>query len=296
VAGLLLVFRSGQVQSIDLDTDTLGSYLSYPSGIQGIQRTLVIDNVVYGTDAANDAVLKIDTATVTTSTVAVHDFPRELAYDGTDIYVGSATTADLSIINESTFTVTTSANTTGVPVSVTWLNPYVWFVSNDRYVRAYDPTTNSIASSMQLPVGSFATRITNDGEYLYAASDSTNRLHKIDPSTLTSVADIAIAAVPQSPIVSGSDLFIGGLNANTVQRVDLTTFSTTATITGFNAPIALAATPGMLYVANQLVNTVHRVDLSTNAIAASITGIPGRALAYVPPTPTAGWVVGSVGW
>jgi hypothetical protein len=292
----LLVFRSAQVQSIDLNTDTLLPYAFYPSGIQGIQRTLVIDNVVYGTDSGNDAVLKIDTATTTTSVVAVHDFPQELAYDGTDIYVGSATTADLSIIDEATFTATTSANTTSVPVSVTWLDPYVWFVSNSRFVRAYDPTTDTIAASLQLPVGSFARRITTDGEYLYVASDSTNRLHKVDPATLTSVADIAIAAVPQSLIVSGSDLFIAALNANTVQRVDLTTFSTTATITGFNAPNALAVTPGMLYVANQLVNTVHRVDLSTNAIAASITGIPGRALAYVPPTPTAGWVVGSVGW
>jgi len=201
------------------------------------------------------------------------------------VFVGSSSATQLKItaIDIDTFTATTSAALGAQPESVAWLDPYVWFVSGDRNVRSYNPNTDSIVSTLQLPVNTEARVILAHDGYLYVGAGSTNKLHKIDPSGPTSVANVSVGSLPTDMIVAADDLYVANLNSNTVSRIDLDTFTISTTIAGFDAPTRLATNGQMLWVTNVLDNSVARVDLSGSTISATIA-MPGtpRAMAYVP--------------
>jgi YVTN family beta-propeller protein len=296
VAGRVFVTVGSTIYVID-DSDNLEVYGFLPGAVQGAQFAKFIQDEVYFTASGTDRVFKLDPYTGADATLVVNDFPASITSNDTTVFVGSGSGTELKItaIDISTFTATISASLGAQPASVAWLDPYVWFVSNDRNVRSYDPSSDSVISTLQLPVSTEAQVVTAHDGYLYVASTVTNKVHKIDPAGPTSVANVSAGSLPRDLVVADGDLFVANLNSDTVTRIDLASFTVTATITGFNQPLRLTTSGQMLWVTNIGNNSVARVDLSGNTISATIAmlGTP-RAMAYVPDRALSGIFVGAV--
>lgn len=279
------------------DADNVEVFGFLPGDVNAAQWAKFIQGEVYFTSSGRDRVYKLNPYTAADSTVVVNDFPASLTANDTTVFAGTGSGTELKItaIDIDTFTATTSAALGAQPESVAWLDPYVWFVSSDRNVRSYDPNTDSIVSTLQLPVNTEARVILAHDGYLYVGAGNTNKLHKIDPSGPTSVANLSVGSLPTDMIVAGDDLYVANLNSDTVSRINLISFTVSATITGFSGPARLATDDMMLWATNTGGNSVARVDLSGSTISATIA-MPStpRAMAYVPDRATTGIFVGAV--
>jgi YVTN family beta-propeller protein len=294
--GQVFVTVGSTIYVID-DSDNLEVYGFLPGAVQGAQWAKFIQDEVYFTSSGRDRVFKLDPYTAADATLVVNDFPVSITSNDTTVFVGSSSGTELKItaIDISTFTATISASLGAQPAGVAWLDPYVWFVSNDRNVRSYDPSSNVVISTLVLPVTTDARAITAHDGYLYVASRVTNKVHKIDPAGPTSVANVSVGSEPRDLVVADGDLFVANTSSDTVTRIDLASFTVTATITGFNEPTRFASSEQMLWVSNIGNNSVARVDLSGDTISATIAmgGTP-RAMAYVPDRALSGIFVGAV--
>lgn len=294
--GQVLVTIGSSIYTIDTD-DNVSLLATMPSPLQGASWARFVGSHAYFTDSDTDRLLKFDPYTSDTAVLTSNDFPQSITANDDDLFLGSGSPTDLKItrVDRAAFTATTSASLAGQPASIAWLDPYVWFVSFDRNVRAYDPVTDAVVSTLQLPVNTEARVILAHDGYLYVGAQNTDKVHKIDPSGSTSVANVSVGSTPSDMIVAADDLYVANLNSDTVSRIDLSSFTVSATITGFSTPARLATNDAMLWATNTGGNSVARVDLSGSTISATIA-MPGtpRAMAYVPDRATTGIFVGAV--
>ncbi len=142
------------------------------------------------------------------------------------------------------------------------------------------------------------------GDELFVAADVTPRLERIDTITMSSVATYTLTNPPEDVITDGTDLFFG--SGNNLLRWSPSSGSTAEQIATTYNHAALTYLDGDLYsVGTGTVTNVGEMTYATTSPLTQVTtAAPVGRLGFdvaawsqaVPPTPTAGWVVGSVGW
>jgi YVTN family beta-propeller protein len=114
--------------------------------------------------------------------------------------------------------------------------------------------------------------------YGMAADDSAVWVHngaggdvlRIDPTTNSRVADIAVGSGPGGVAIGDGSVWVANSQDHTVSRIDPTTNKVVATIKLGGAVNALAVSTGALWAADSSDSAVARIDPTTNKVVATI--------------------------
>jgi YVTN family beta-propeller protein len=133
-----------------------------------------------------------------------------------------------------------------------------------------DVATNSQTSA--IPLGSTPTSVvlSQDGQWLYAASGS--QLLKISTTTLA-VTPFAVFNNPSRAVVTPDGTRVYEVSTTTIEVVDTTTGATSTIIPGFTNGNSIIVSPDgkTVYVGSLQDNTITVLDTATNSVTTTIT-------------------------
>jgi virginiamycin B lyase len=104
---------------------------------------------------------------------------------------------------------------------------------------------------------------------VWAVSDATSTLMRIDPATNRIVKEIKIAPGGDAAAGDGA-VWLSNPNEDTVSRIDPRTNTVSATIHVGRRPAGVAVSPDAVWVANAYVPSVSRIDPATDRVVATI--------------------------
>ncbi|WP_434565165.1 DKNYY domain-containing protein [Thermoanaerobacterium thermosaccharolyticum] len=133
----------------------------------------------------NNKIYQLDpnTFTVIRSFSTPGTYPRGLAWDGTNIWSGDASSNKIYKINPSDGTVLSSFSFSN-PYGIAWDGTYLWVTTTaDNKIYKLDPNSGTVLSSFTGPTTNFSMPIAHDQQNLYIYDGSA--FYKIDPTTGT---------------------------------------------------------------------------------------------------------------
>jgi len=288
---------------IDADTMVRSSVFSYPLGSPQVQqgiRPITDGTYVYACASNTDVVYSVEIDTDTFLRTTVGDNPRMMADDGTTLWVANLNDNDVSRVTKSTMTRGTDEAIVNSG-TLLWIDPYLWVFeagASSATYRVYDPTTDTVIQTKTIVS---ALSDINDAAYydghVYVPVRFDDNLYKINTTTFTTATSAALLNCAR--VVSVGD-WLYAITDGDVVKIDPTDLSTVDTLSGSYNQLTTNGYDLLWTVDN--VNNLVKIDLDTftvdssSAIGQTPTGIVYAAAPFVPPTPTAGWVVGSVGW
>ncbi len=224
----------------------------------------------------------IDTATNTIlATVATGFIPVGIGVTpgGTTGYVGNNASATVSVVDLTTYTVTTTLSS--LPLSAIAITPNgasVWIALGSlsgASIAILDTATNTITTSFATGQGlNGAARMvfTKNGATAYVVN-SNNTVSVIDTATLTTIAVVPVGPLPFSIALSPDEAFAGvaNLTGNSVSIIDTATNTVIATVPVGAFPRDLAFTPDglSLWVTNFNSNSISVIDTATWAVTST---------------------------
>lgn len=151
------------------------------------------------------------------------------------------------------------------------------------------PPAGKVVATIEIPQGEGGFAV-GEGA-VWAMSDDASTLMRIDPTTNSIVARIAVE--PGGEVAAGGGaVWVSHRASNTVSRIDPKTDEVTATIPVGPKPDVVATSPGAVWVANAAGQSVSRIDPTTNKVVATIRIAPRGWL--LSPHMGVGWGGGAV--
>jgi len=290
---------------IDADTMVRSSVFSYPSGTPTVQqgiRPIADDTHVYALDGNFDTLFGLEIATDTFSRVTVGDQPLMVVDDGTTLWTANNVDNDVSRVDRTTFVRGTDEAIVNSG-TLLWVDPYLWVFdagASSASFRVYDPATDTIVhtGTIVAAISDINDAVYYDG-HVYVPVRFNDRIYKIDATTYATVSSVAFGEGNRIVEVDGF-LYVATTSGGNrdITKLDPSDLSTVSTLVGTYAGLT-----------HDYVDTIWtssstdlvKVDLSTFTVSATTAIGSAGSFVYgggppVPPTPTAGWVVGSVGW
>lgn len=184
------------------------------------------------------------------------------------------------------------------PVAIASDGTTVWLFTATGTVERIDPTTNTVAASVQVPSATNALQaMAGNASGLWITDWDANLLIRLDPQTLKTIARIPVGPQPKGILLAGNSVWIANTDGGTVDRVDPATNRIAATVTvgppGTSGPNWFAQGFSSIWVDVPDNGTVARIDPATASLQASIPAIgasdPCGGLAV---TSDAIWVAG----
>jgi YVTN family beta-propeller protein len=129
------------------------------------------------------------------------------------------------------------------------------------------PRAGKVVAEIPVPPGGGA--ITAGEGAVWAVSDATSTLMRIDPVTNRVVKEIKIDSVGDAVAGHGA-VWLSHPDEDTVSRIDARTTKVSATIHVGWRPAGVAISPDAVWVANAYVPSVSRIDPATNRVVATI--------------------------
>ncbi|HHV74982.1 MAG TPA: hypothetical protein GXX41_10175 [Thermoanaerobacterium sp.] len=139
--------------------------------------------VLYVLGYQNNKIYKLDpnTFTVISSFSTPGTYPRGLAWDGTNIWIGDINSNKIYKISPSDRTVISSFSFSK-PYGIAWDGSYLWVTTTvDNKIYKVDPNSGTILSSFTGPTTNYSIPVAHDKQNLYINDSST--FYKIDPAT-----------------------------------------------------------------------------------------------------------------
>ncbi|MFK7919550.1 MAG: DUF5074 domain-containing protein [Ilumatobacter sp.] len=196
----------------------------------------------------------------------VSDFPTAIAFDGTHMYVASAS-GNVSVIDPTTNAVIGDAIPVGdFPRMIAYDGTHLYVGNEDSdNVTVIDPATKAVVGP---PIGlSDSPRgIAFDGTNIYVTLSTGVAI--IDPTTKTvsnAGSPIAVGNSPLGMAYDGTYLYVVNTSDDTVSVVDPSTETEIDTIAVGDAPLAIAYDGTYLYVTNSDDNNVSVIDPATRS-------------------------------
>ncbi len=267
----------------------LNSTLAFAAGEDNIKPIFSDGTYLYaGLQTSPGKIVKVDLATFTKVSTLTLDTGENIvlsfASDGTYLYVGLQTSPGKivkinlsSFIKESTLTLAAGENTVNTLSSDgTYL--YAGLTTTPAKVVKIDLSTFIKDSTLSLASGNNVNFIFTDGIDLYAAIGSTASISKINISTFTETAILAIALQPKVLVSGINSLFSDGLylysiafdsNSCYCTKIDLNTF-TEIQYVDVGLTNALFSDGTYLYIGSNTTNGITKLDLITFKILSSI--------------------------
>lgn len=249
---------------------------------------LVSDGVNIWAAADGSGVVKIDTVTNTPSTIAVGMAVKDLAFDGTQLWLvgvsGSNGVVKKFDLNSETASDFIDLGASRVPTSVLYDGEDLWISErvNDR-VSKLDLATQTVGTPIttaQDPVS-----LAFDGDSIWVAAFFSGELQKINRSNNT-ISTVLFILRPWDMVYDGQHVWVSTVSndfdGNTVRKIDPTTNATVKTIIVNSFPESLAFDGTDLWVAAGPVGVsglMWKINVGEEAIEA--TGATPSTIAHL---------------
>jgi YVTN family beta-propeller protein len=240
----------------------------------------------YVTNAQNNTVLAIDTATKTVvATVPVGSVPVGVAVtpDGAFAYVANLLSAAVSVIDTATNTVVNAVGVGNEPseLAITPDGAFVYVTNlGSGTVSVIATATNTVVATIPVGSGPLGVAITPDGAFAYVANISGNTVSVIATATNTVVSTISGLIGPYLVAITpdGALAYVTGSGSGSVSVIAVATNTLVASIPVENGPRGIAITPDgeFAYVTNEISKaspsngSVSVISTATKTVVATI--------------------------
>lgn len=149
----------------------------------------------------------------------------------------------------------------------------IYVADNQRnLLLVLETRTQTVVSSIAVPVGPWGVAASPDGTRIYVASLEANVVSVLDSSTLSVIATIAVGARPANIAVAadGATAYVTNNGSDTVSVVNLVTNEVISTIPVGSQPWGLAADSSHVFVANYGSASVSVIDRANDAVVATV--------------------------
>ncbi len=281
------------VDTITLPLGTLGRFSPHGVAVHPHGTRVCVVNA--SSPASNVSV--IDTATNRVTNIfglGANALTIAVLPDGSKAYVPSKSDNTLSVIDTATNTVTNTIAVGNEPFSVAVHPADTAVYTADEglilcspgcvtfpaSVLVIDPATNTVVTTIPVPLATIGIAVHPDGSKVYASRDSNpGEVAVIDTATNTVTTTITVGNGTRSLAVhpDGSRVYTTNGGDGTVSVIDTTTNTVIATVTvtaavSSNDPFGVAVHPdgNTVYVTNIDDDTVTVIDTATNTEVATI--------------------------
>lgn len=306
-----LNFGSGEIipNSVTVSLPTSGGNsgkinLFYFGGTPGSTTHMLADIVGYYEPAGADlgggnrispeqiGMLRWDQDPGRAATIAVGDFPRGIAFDGTNIWVANIAGNSVTKIDPTTNTVLETITVAGNPNGIAFDGTSVWVTClGSGSVSKINVTTNVVTGPFT--VGSSPQGIAFDGTHMWVANSVSNNVHKINITTNAVSGPFSVGNFPESVAFDGANIWVTNTSSGTVSKINPTTNAVSSPIPVGTSPYGIAFDGNSILVTNSGDDAVVRINPTTNAVSSPI--LVGDAPTYIAFDGTSVWVSTAVG-
>jgi YVTN family beta-propeller protein len=158
----------------------------------------------------------------------------------------------------------------------------VWALGGSGVVSRIDPASGVITATTTLsPSTDEYQAIAADGVGVWITDWTTGRVVRLDPSSLTVIATIAVGQAPKGVVVDSTGVWVALTRGGAVVRIDASTNLVATSIpvglAGLEGPNWLASRAGALWVGVPNTKSVYELDEARGAVTATIP-VPGPAV------------------
>ncbi|MEM9513293.1 MAG: hypothetical protein AAGA42_00430 [Actinomycetota bacterium] len=202
------------------------------------------------------------------ATIDVGRGPRGMAFDGEKLYVASASSNTVSVIDPATGMVGDTIDVGLSPRNIAF-NGTALYVAHVSGVTAINPAT---AETQLIPLPGTNWGLAFAGTDLYVSNFGTDTVNVIDTTTNTVTTTIGVDDDPAAVAFDGIDIYVANSNIGTVSVISPKTKTVIDTILISNVavPFGLAFDGSRLYTANNNTNSVTFIDPTTNSKDGSV--------------------------
>ena len=216
-------------------------------------------------------------ATAAFSTMNLPGSPDFLAVDGDDVWISNIDRVEKLSVKSKTPTLKVAVPGACGALIVGF--DAIWVAScTEQMIYRINNKTGKIIAKILCGVSDTNGEImlAVGGGSVWALSDSTGILTRIDPRTNTIQAKIPVLPGSYCAVYGYDAIWVSNTNLNSVQRIDPKTNRVLATIPVGKTPRFIAAGEDGVWTLNQEKGTVSRIDPGSNKVVAEIdTNIPG---------------------
>ena len=210
------------------------------------------------------AILRWDLPECKKATFATGDFPRGVAFDGSNLWVTNQTSNNVSKINPVTGTKVDIPTGLG-PIGVAFDGTNIWVVnSGSESVAKINPATGN---TNFFPTGGLAPlAVAYDGTYVWVTNFGADTVARLNPATGAPVGGPFPAGDGPSAIAyDGSNIWITDFNEDKVRKINPATGAQigVALATGL-APTAMAFDGTSVWIANSVSDDLRRINPVNN--------------------------------
>jgi YVTN family beta-propeller protein len=223
-------------------------------------------------------------AQAVTATVTGLSVPAGVAVtpNGAYVYVISAGSNSVSVINTASNTVTATVPVGSVPagVAVTPNGAYVYVTnSGDNTVSVISTASNTVTATITVGSGPQDVAVTPNGNYVYVTNLGSGSVSVISTATNTVTATVTVGTYPWGVAVTpdGAYAYVANALSGSVSVISTATNTVTATVPVGIAPFGVAVSPdgAYVYVANIGSDTVSVISTGAQAVPVIINTCDG---------------------
>ncbi len=237
------------------------------------------------------------TTGATVATVVVGDMPTDLATDGTSVWVTNYNSGNVSRINIATNSVVATIATGGRPHGAVWNGTDVWVSNNrDDQVHRISTVTNTIIDEINRGNNPYDIEY-EFGAVWMVRNEGGGRVARIDPATGSVTHNVSVGSDPTNLVSDGTSLWVVNSTSSSLSRINPSTRTVTATVAlpAGSLPYDVVFGDGRLWVSLRATDQVVMVDPATLTVSAPIAvGDEPRGLLYVAATNRV-WVMNRLG-
>lgn len=202
-----------------------------------------------------------------------------LSLDGEQLFVSMPDSGSLAVAETARWRSRGTIATGGRPARL-WLQPdgrYLWVAdeaaSATSGVIIVDPASRKVVKRVPTGPGPHDLVVTRDNRYAFVSNGGSSSVSVIEVSTLTKVADLALAAAPTSLAYSelAGAVYAASRDAGTVSVLDVAARKLVSTVAAEPGLGWVSVAPGgrYLFIPNPERNTVSILDTASNRIVQS---------------------------
>jgi hypothetical protein len=155
-----------------------------------------------------------------------------------------------------------SYTVSGTPQDIIFANGYLWVTTNSAGVKKIDPATGSVIATGLSDVTQLKA-VVWDGTNIWVASQTTNRIYKINPTDASTVASLIVNGIPYgmcfAPTATNTDLWVCVKDNDALLRIFRTTPSIAQTVNVGDDPFGVCFDGSSLWVTVKADNRVKSV-------------------------------------
>ncbi len=210
-------------------------------------------------------------------TVTVGSGPRDVAFDGTHVWVSNNGPNTLSKIDPKTATVVATVPVGSNPIGLTYGAGSIWVANNGaNTVTRVNAATNAVQTTIN--VNASPQDLAFGGGHVWVANFGANNVSKIDPATNAVINTINVQNGPLGIAYDGSHLWVANLTTGSVSKIDAST-NAVQHFGGMAGARSIAVDGRFVWVTRS--NDVVRLNRSNGTVNGSPIALPGtKYVAY----------------